>query len=203
MTTASDSLTGFCRAATELIAQGVNGRGLAERLRAPTAAALADVARRLAVRAGRVGIVTGFFVPDAPEPVPETDGPLAAAVLADVLASCGHRVEVITDRFCATSLAAFFESVGVRIERLAVVGAGDTEPPGIGSPSDAVCANAGPDSARQLGDPERGDGESPSGDRWADYGVLLAIERAGPCVEPIAGAAAGQRASGVAARHLN
>lgn len=49
---------------------------------------------------GVVGVVTGFYVPRAERPAAETDGPLGAAILAQVLRGLGSRVEVVTDRLC-------------------------------------------------------------------------------------------------------
>ncbi|UCE06964.1 MAG: DUF4392 domain-containing protein [bacterium] len=55
----------------------------------------------LAENAGcQVGIVTGFYVPTANPPAPETDGPPGALFLARGLNQLGYPVLLITDRCC-------------------------------------------------------------------------------------------------------
>lgn len=53
-----------------------------------------------------VAIVTGFFIPHAPVPAAETDGPAGAALLAGVLATLDVSVSVITDEPCAPVVTA-------------------------------------------------------------------------------------------------
>lgn len=57
-----------------------------------------------------VGIVTGFWIPTAQPPRPETDGPLGAVFLARALAPLGFRVVLLTDAWGEAAL-----SVGLRI----------------------------------------------------------------------------------------
>lgn len=63
-------------------------------------------------RGGRIGIVTGFYVPGAVPPKPETDGPIGAAQLAHFLHLGGWDVALITDAFCQTALSRCREIVG-------------------------------------------------------------------------------------------
>lgn len=52
----------------------------------------------------RVGIVTGFFIPTADPPAPETDGPAGAIFLARGLRRLGYWVDLITDEPCRRPL---------------------------------------------------------------------------------------------------
>jgi len=65
---------------------------------------LARAAHSLVERRGTVAIVTGFAVPFPDGPIAETDGPLGAALLAEVLQQLGHRVVLVTDDVCAAAL---------------------------------------------------------------------------------------------------
>jgi hypothetical protein len=60
--------------------------------------ALERAARSLAT-AKKVAIVTGFFIPDAPQPAAETDGPPGAIFLALALAELGIEPILISDSF--------------------------------------------------------------------------------------------------------
>lgn len=93
-------------AATEL------GRG-SERLAEPVLDDLAAACSVLSGPSQRVGIVTGFYVPRAAQPAAETDGPLGAAVLAQVLTAIGADVEVVTDAPCHPVVAAALTAAGV------------------------------------------------------------------------------------------
>lgn len=48
-----------------------------------------------------VCILTGFFIPDADPPAPETDGPPGAVALAQLLGEAGIRTHLLTDARCA------------------------------------------------------------------------------------------------------
>ncbi len=63
--------------------------------------------------AGTVAILTGFAVPFPEGPIAETDGPLGAALLGEVLQQAGHRVLLVTDDVCAGALAVAAESSGL------------------------------------------------------------------------------------------
>ncbi len=52
-------------------------------------------------RAGAVTLITGFYIPGANPPAPETDGPIGAALLAGTLVDRGVPVRVVTDHPCA------------------------------------------------------------------------------------------------------
>jgi D-glutamate cyclase len=67
---------------------------------------LEPAALDLLARARHVGIVTGFFVPEAQPPAAETDGPPGAIVLAVALQSIGIRATIITDHWCASAVSA-------------------------------------------------------------------------------------------------
>ncbi len=84
----------------------------------PCAGHLAVAADELAKRAKYVAIVTGFFVPDAPIPTSETDGPLGATLLADVLHHTGIETYIITDENCASGVRAAMKGCGVGLELL-------------------------------------------------------------------------------------
>jgi D-glutamate cyclase len=66
---------------------------------------LSRAAKTLIDRPGTVAIVTGFAVPFPDGPIAETDGPLAAAMLGEVLQRLGRKVVLVTDDVCAPALA--------------------------------------------------------------------------------------------------
>lgn len=69
---------------------------------AATRGGLAAAAEALAaVPAPRIGLITGFFVPGAEVPAPETDGPAGAALLCRGFADAGLICRVATDEACA------------------------------------------------------------------------------------------------------
>jgi hypothetical protein len=65
---------------------------------------LARAAHSLVERDGTVAIITGFAVPFPTGPVAETDGPLGAAMLGEVLQKLGHQIVLLTDDVCAPAL---------------------------------------------------------------------------------------------------
>lgn len=67
---------------------------------------LASAARDLANHARSVVIVTGFYIPKASPPAAETDGPLGAVMLAEVLIQLGVDANVLTDLACLEALHA-------------------------------------------------------------------------------------------------
>ena len=73
---------------------------------------LRQAAEHLAAHGRAVAIVTGFFVPSADVPAAETDGPLGALVLADVLQRLGIPAVLITDRPCAAAVQVLADAVG-------------------------------------------------------------------------------------------
>ncbi len=82
----------------------------------PCAGDLRLAGEHLAAEARSVGIVTGFYVPDAPTPAAETDGPIGAILLADVLQSMGCDVCLITDELCAAAIRAAVSACGADLE---------------------------------------------------------------------------------------
>lgn len=100
--------TSIIRDIDALIRRDPAARGL---LRDPKSAdllpeQLEPAARELLARARHVGIVTGFFVPEAQPPAAETDGPPGAVVLAVALQSIGIRTTIITDHWCEGAVRA-------------------------------------------------------------------------------------------------
>lgn len=61
---------------------------------------LKSAAKHLAEHGRCVGVVTGFFIPRADPPAAETDGPLAALMLARLLQQAGLTTRIITDPYC-------------------------------------------------------------------------------------------------------
>jgi len=74
---------------------------------------LAGAARSLMDARG-VGIVTGFYVPDADPPAAETDGLSGSILLADMLQTLGIEAFLITDPLCEPSLSAGLVASGCR-----------------------------------------------------------------------------------------
>ena len=67
----------------------------------------------------RVGLITGFYVPQGTPPAAETDGPVGAALLAKALAAVGIRCRLATDEpcrgACAAALAAAASDVALDV----------------------------------------------------------------------------------------
>jgi hypothetical protein len=82
---------------------------------------LAGAVDALAQTAGPVGIITGFYVPGADPPAAETDGPVAAALLAHGLRRIGIASRVCTDAPCAAACAAALTAAGLHDTALDVV----------------------------------------------------------------------------------
>jgi len=93
----------------ELVCRDV-GRGTGELIRA-TRGGLAAAAASLA-NAGKVGLITGFFVPRGDVMAPETDGPVGTALLAAALAACGVPVRIAVDLPCAQAVRAAVKMLG-------------------------------------------------------------------------------------------
>jgi hypothetical protein len=64
-------------------------------------------------RSARVGLITGFYVPQGSPPAAETDGPLGMALLAKGLTAVGIPCRVATDEPCRGACAAALASAGV------------------------------------------------------------------------------------------
>jgi hypothetical protein len=67
----------------------------------------------LNAQSGKVGLITGFYVPQGAPPAAETDGPVGAALLAKALASVGIPCRVATDEPCRGACAAALARAGV------------------------------------------------------------------------------------------
>ena len=65
-------------------------------------------------RSARVGLITGFYVPQGSPPAAETDGPLGAALLARGLAAVGIPCRVATDEPCRGACSAALAGAGAR-----------------------------------------------------------------------------------------
>lgn len=61
----------------------------------------------------RVGIVTGFFIPQAAPPAGETDGPLGAVFLARAWVPLGFEVTIAAEGFCESALRAGLQACGL------------------------------------------------------------------------------------------
>jgi hypothetical protein len=68
----------------------------------------------LSARSGRVGFITGFYVPQGTPPAAETDGPLGAALLAKALGAVGIPCRLATDEPCRGACAAALVGAGAR-----------------------------------------------------------------------------------------
>jgi hypothetical protein len=68
----------------------------------------------LSARSGRVGLITGFYVPQGTPPAAETDGPLGAALLAKALGAVGIPCRLATDEPCRGACAAALAGAGAR-----------------------------------------------------------------------------------------
>lgn len=69
-------------------------------------------AAALLVRSRMVGIMTGFFVPGGEIAAAETDGPVAAALLARALTHVGIGCRLLTDPACAPACAVALRAAG-------------------------------------------------------------------------------------------
>ncbi len=74
---------------------------------------LLGAVQALAEAGGPVGILTGFYVPGGSPPAAETDGPVAAALLAHGLRRIGIGCRVCTDAPCADAAVAALTAAGL------------------------------------------------------------------------------------------
>jgi D-glutamate cyclase len=63
--------------------------------------------------AARVGLITGFYVPQGSPPAAETDGPVGAALLARGLEAVGIRCRLATDKPCRSACVAALTGAGL------------------------------------------------------------------------------------------
>jgi D-glutamate cyclase len=66
-----------------------------------------------AAPAARVGLITGFYVPQGSPPAAETDGPVGAALLAKGLEAVGVRCRLATDEPCRGACTAALTGAGL------------------------------------------------------------------------------------------
>jgi len=78
----------------------------------------------LNARSGRVGLITGFYVPQGTPPAAETDGPVGAALLAKALASAGIPCRLATDEPCRGACAAALAGAGAPDVAIDIVAVG-------------------------------------------------------------------------------
>ena len=90
----------------------------ADRLAPHAAGGLEHAARRLAQPGGTVALITGFYIAQAAAPAAETDGPLAAAAIAEALIATGRNAVLVTDPLCAPVLRALCAEAGWASDRL-------------------------------------------------------------------------------------
>ncbi len=111
------------------------GRGIAP-LAAAARGGLLGAARSIAEHGeSHVAVLTGFYIPAAEPPAPETDGPVGAAQLAAALTRAGFPVRLVTDERCAGAVRAAARAAGcgeAPLDVLAVGGHG-----GVGNVLDA------------------------------------------------------------------
>jgi hypothetical protein len=65
-----------------------------------------------AARSARVGLITGFYVPQGSPPAAETDGPVGSALVAKGLAEIGIPCRLATDEPCRSACAAALAGAG-------------------------------------------------------------------------------------------
>lgn len=114
---------------------------------------LAAASRDLAEHGRDIAIVTGFAIPTAAGPLPETDGPPGAALLTDVCSRLGMRVRLVTDELAHNAVAVAARQIGMPAE-------------------DVLCCPLGRTAAREWCEDFL--------DRAPRLTHLIAIERPGP-----------------------
>jgi D-glutamate cyclase len=75
----------------------------------------------LAEAPGPVGMLTGFYVPGGTPPAAETDGPVAAGLLARALQQVGIAARLCTDSACASACSAALRAAGANDVAIDVV----------------------------------------------------------------------------------
>ncbi len=100
---------------------GRNITGLFDAARGALWGAASALAR---TRSARVGLITGFYVPQGSPPAAETDGPVGAALLAKAFEAVGIPCRVATDEPCRGACAASLVGAGVSEVPIDVVAIG-------------------------------------------------------------------------------
>jgi len=75
-------------------------------------------------RSGRVGLITGFYVPQGTPPAAETDGPVGVALLAKALTAVGISARVATDEPCRSACGAALTGAGAQDITIDIVAVG-------------------------------------------------------------------------------
>lgn len=112
----------------ELAAGAARG---ADRLAPYAAGGLKRAVDHLLAPGGTVALVTGFYIADADPPAAETDGPLAAAGIAEWLAALGREAVILTDAPCAPVVEAVWVEAGLDPAALIVTPTRDAAPDGL------------------------------------------------------------------------
>ncbi len=163
-------LATICSQLNRLMTRDPVGRGtqhLIDASRQDGARTLYAAANNLVPSTGTVGIVTGFYIANAPVPAAETDGPPGALFLGRLLTELEIEVVYLTDAFGAPLLAAGLDALGL--------------------PTDSLVQVPFEETSQHR---ESGSAACPVTDAWAQYFLqgdlgkrltsLVAIERAGP-----------------------
>jgi len=78
----------------------------------------------LNARSSRVGLITGFYVPQGTPPAAETDGPVGVALLAKALTAVGIPSRVATDEPCRGACGAALTGAGAEDITIDIVAVG-------------------------------------------------------------------------------
>jgi hypothetical protein len=100
-------------AALERVIQVDVGRNMTELFAAARGGLMSAAAALAAVPGGRVGVITGFYVPGGTPPAAETDGPVGAALLVRALAEVGMSCRLLTDEACRSACRAALAGAGL------------------------------------------------------------------------------------------
>ncbi len=100
------------------------GRGMHAVFQATTGGLFAAASALAADPSPRIGLITGFFVPNGHPPAAETDGPAAAALLARSFRNAGLHHRIATDTICQSATRTALDHAGAQSTPL------DALPPG-------------------------------------------------------------------------
>ena len=103
------------------------GRGMQAVFQATQGGLFAAASALAADPAPRIGLITGFFVPNGHPPAAETDGPPAAALLARSFRDAGIHHRLATDTICHAAVRTALDHAGAQATQLdAIPPDGDT-----------------------------------------------------------------------------
>ncbi|WP_428488750.1 glutamate cyclase domain-containing protein [Rhodopila sp.] len=103
------------RALTDRIEAAIHrdvGRGMNPVFGATQGGLFGAAAALVAFGAPRIGLITGFFVPNADPPAAETDGPAGAALMARAFVHAGLSCRLATDTTCRSACRAALDAAG-------------------------------------------------------------------------------------------